>query len=96
MSIRGQMINLSLSIIIHYCLTKMFDLMFIGCHNFRLEFYCMVVTTSVQASVPSRLSYHVHYVNSDLRCHFIMDGYGIFTYLRRTISYPRNISAYEL
>ena len=46
--------------------------------------------------VPSRFSYHIHYVNLDLRCHFLIDGYVIFLSLHRTISYLRTMSAYGL
>ena len=45
---------------------------------------------------PSRFSSHIHYKNSDLRCHFIICGYGICLYLRHTLSYPRTIYAYDL
>ena len=51
-SIRARMIILPLSIVLHYFLTKTSDLTFIGCHNVRLQFCSMVVTTSVRA--PSR------------------------------------------
>ena len=36
----------------------------------------------------------IHYVNSDLCCHFLIDGYGIFPSLHCNISYTRTISAY--
>ena len=52
------------------------------------------MTTSVRA--PSNVLSHIHYINSDLRCHFLICGYGIFPSLRLTISYPRNVSAYNL
>ena len=64
----------------------------------------MVATTSMHA--PSRHAnicvcalkfwYHIHYVNSDLRRNFLIDGYGIFLSLRRIISYPQTMSAYDL
>ena len=43
------MIIIPLSIELHYCLTKNPDLTFIGCHNVRLQYCWMVVTTSVRA-----------------------------------------------
>ena len=49
MSIRDRMIIITLSIVLHYCLTKTSDLTFIRCHNVRLQSCCMVVTTSVRA-----------------------------------------------
>ena len=65
----------------------------------------MVATTSVYA--PSyhndvhvcalTVLYHIHYVNSGIRRHFLIDGYVIFSSLRHTIYYPWNmISAYDL
>ena len=49
MSIRERMIILPLYIILHYCLTKNSDLMFIRCHNILLQSCLMVLTTSVSA-----------------------------------------------
>ena len=68
--------------------------MFIVYHNVLLVSYWMDVTTSMHA--PSRFLYHIHYVNLDLRHHFLIDGYDIFLYLHRTISYPQTMSAYDL
>ena len=39
---------------------------------------------------------HIHYINSDVRRHFLIDGYGIFPPWHRTISYPWTISVYEV
>ena len=50
MSIRARMIILPLSIVLHYFLTKTSELKFIVCHNVRLQYCSMVVTTSVRAS----------------------------------------------
>ena len=88
------MIIIPLSIVLHYCFTKKFDLTFIGFHNFWLQSCWMVVMTSVRA--PSHVSSHIHYINSDLRHNFFICGYGIFPSLRSTISYPRTMSAYDL
>ena len=46
--------------------------------------------------VPSQFLYHIHYVNSYLCRHFLIDVYGIFTSLRRTISYLSNMFTYNL
>ena len=104
MSIRDRMIIIPLSIVPHYCLNKTSDLTFIGCHNVRLQYCLMVVTTAVSATswyddvraCALTFLYHMHYVNSDLRRHFIIDSYGIFPSLRRAKSYPRTMSAYNL
>ena len=64
----------------------------------------MIVTTSVRAlswndnlrACALAFLYNIHYVNSDLRRHFLIYDYGIFPSLRRTISYPRNMSVYAL
>ena len=94
------MIQYPLSIVFNYRLTKTSDLTFIGCHNIRFQSCLMVVTTSVRA--PSwhedvhTVLYHIHYVNSDLRCDFPIDGYRIFPSLRRDKSYPQTMSAYDL
>ena len=45
---------------------------------------------------PSCFSSHFYYINSDLRRHFLICGYGMFTSLRCTISYPFTMSAYKL
>ena len=92
------------SILIHYCLTETTNLTFIGCHNIWLEYFRVVVTTSVCALSCHKnghvcaitLLYRIHYVNSYLRRNFIIDGYGIFPPLRWAISYPRTMSAYNL
>ena len=52
------------------------------------------MTTYVHA--PSCVSSHIHYINSDLRLHFLICEYGIFLFLRCAIIYPRNMSAYNL
>ena len=52
------------------------------------------MNTSVRA--PSRFLYHTHYINSDLRCNFIIDRYGISPFLRLTISYTCNMYVYDL
>ena len=44
------------------------------------------MTTYVRA--PSCVSSHIHYINSDLRRHFLICGYSIFPSLRRTIFIP--------
>ena len=49
MSIRVRMIILPLYTVLHYCLTKTYDLTFIRYHNFLLQSSLMVVTTSVRA-----------------------------------------------
>ena len=64
----------------------------------------MVVTTSVRAlslhdnicTCDLTFSYHVHYIYSDLRRHFLIDGYGIFPSSSCTVSHPRTMSAYDL
>ena len=104
MSIHTRMIILSLSVVIHYCLTKTSDLTFIEFHNVRFQSCLMVVTTSVRApswhddvhACAHTVLYHIHYINSDLRCDFPIVGYGIFPPLRRAKSYPRTLSAYDL
>ena len=45
---------------------------------------------------PSQISYHIHYINSDLCCHSLIDGCGILPSLYRIISYLRTIFAYNL
>ena len=40
--------------------------------------------------------YHIHYINLDARFHFLIYEYGIFPYLRRTISYSHTISEYDV
>ena len=52
------------------------------------------MTTYVRA--PPRVSSHIHYINSDLRHHFLICGYGIFTSLRHAMSYSQTMSAYDL
>ena len=44
----------------------------------------------------SRVWSRIHYINLDLRHHFLICGYGIFPSLRHTISYPWTMSAYNL
>ena len=98
------MIILTLYIILHQWLTKNSGLVFIGCHNVQLGSCWMVVTTSVREppwddnvqSCALTFSYHIHYVNSDLRCHFLNNGYGVFPSLRCTTYYMRTMYAYNL
>ena len=45
---------------------------------------------------PSRVFFHIHYINSYLRCHFHICRYGIFPFLRCAKYYPRTMSAYDL
>ena len=98
------MIILNFSIILHYCLTKTSDLTFIGYHNFWLEYCWMVVTISVRTQAQHDhvfafaliFLYNIHYVNLDLRPHFLTDGYKVFMSLGHTISFPRNIFMYDL
>ena len=52
------------------------------------------MTTSARA--PWRFLYHTHYIFSYLNHHFLIDVYGIFLYLHRTIYYLRTMSAYKL
>ena len=40
--------------------------------------------------------YHIHCVNSDLRCHYIIDGYDVFLSLRRAKFYPWTMYTYNL
>ena len=49
MSICAQMVIISLSIALHYFLTKISDLTLIGCYHVWLESYRMVMMTSVRA-----------------------------------------------
>ena len=98
------MIILPLSVVLSYCLTKTSDLTFIGCHKVRLQSCLMVMTMSMCAPLwhdnvhvcAHTVLYHIHYVNSDLSRHFLIDVYGIFPSLRRAKSYPRTRSAYKL
>ena len=53
---------------------------------------CHGVTTSVCAL--GRFLYHIYYINSDVHRHFLIDGYGIFLSLSRTISYLQTMSMY--
>ena len=39
---------------------------------------------------------HIHYINSYVRCHFLIDSYVIFTSLCLTIPYPHTISSYNI
>ena len=104
MSIRARMLILPFSILLHYSLTKTSDLTFTGCHNVRLKSCSMVMATSVRApswhddvrACALTFLYHINCVNSDLRRHFLIDGYGIFPSLRRAKSYPRTMSVYDL
>ena len=75
-----------------WCLSYdiMSDLNLIGCSVQYPCTGCHGATTSVR--VPWRFSYHIHYINSDLRHHFLIYGYGIFTSLRPTFSYLRTMS----
>ena len=70
------------------------NLKFIGCSFQRLRMRRNRMMTSVRE--PWRFLYYIHYIVSDLRCNFLIDGYGIFPSLRCTISYMRNISADNL
>ena len=45
---------------------------------------------------PLRFLYHIHYISSDLRHHFLINIYGIFLSLHPAISYQRTISAYNI
>ena len=56
------------------------------------------MTTYVRAPsrVSSHIQKHIQYINSDLRRNFLICGYGIFPSLRRAMSYPRTMSAYDL
>ena len=64
----------------------------------------MVVKTSMRA--PSWLEnfcacavtvlHYIHYINLDLLCNFIIDGYGIFPYFCCTILYTKTMSAYTV
>ena len=64
----------------------------------------MFVTTSVHASSGHKnvracsvmLLYHVYYINPDVSCHFLIDGYVITSYLRFTISFPWTMSVYDV
>ena len=76
-----RMIVLPLSNVLHYCLTKTPDLTLIGCHNVQIQSCWMVVTASMSAHhhgtttyvcAPSRVLSHIHYINSDLRRHFLI------------------------
>ena len=98
------MIILSFSIVLRWCITKTSNLAFIGCHNVRLEYSWVVVTTFVCAQswnddVPvwalTRFS-HIYYMSSDLHRHFLIFEYVIFPSLRYTISYPWTMSTYYL
>ena len=86
-------------------LLKTSYLTFIGCYNVRIEYSWVVMTTSVRAPswhdnvrVCALTVFVLSSLNifSDLRHHFLNDGYGIFPYLFRTISYPRSMFAYKL
>ena len=98
------MIIISLYVVPHLGPTKTFDLTFIGYHNIRLESYWTVMKKSVHVlslnydvcACALTVFYYIHYINSDLRRNFIINGYGIFLYLCLTISYPRTMSAYDL
>ena len=104
MSIRARMIIPPLSIVLHYCITKISDLTFIRCNNVQLQYCLMAVITSVHApswhdnvhACALTFLYHIHYVNSDLRHNFCIDGCVVFLSLRFAKSYPRTISLYDL
>ena len=74
--------------------------MVIGSNNFLLELFRMVMVMSVHAlswydkvrTCALIFLHHIHYVNSDLRRHFFIDGYVIFPSLSCTISYPQTMS----
>ena len=88
------MIILPLSIVLNYYLTKTFDLTFIKCHNILLQSFSMVMTMLVCAT--SRVPYHIHHINSDVRRHFLICGYGVFLYLRCAMSYLKTMYTYYL
>ena len=98
------MIILPLSIVLHYCLNKTSDLTFIGFHNFWLQSNPMFVMMSIHApswyddvrACALTFLYHIHYVNSYLRCHFHICGYDIVLSLRCAKSYPWTIYLYFL
>ena len=102
MSIRTRMIIHTLSIVLHCFLTKTSNLTFIWCHNVRLQSCLMNGACTVMAwrrtyvCAPSRVSSHIHYMNSDLHGHFVICGYGIFLSLRRDMSYLWTLSTYDL
>ena len=50
--------------------------------------------TSVLA--PLRFLYHIHYINFELRRHFLINIYGVFLSLHPAISYQRTMSAYNI
>ena len=95
---------LPLSIVLHYCLTKTSDLTFIGCHNVRLQSCLMVVTTSMRAPswrddvrACAGTCFVPYLLNKfTLTLSLSYCGYGIFPSLRRAMSYPRTMSAYDL
>ena len=82
MSIRASIIILPLSIVPHCFLTKTSNLMFIVCHNIRLQSCLMVVMRSVRApsghgdvcACAHTFLYYIHYINADLCCNLIIDG----------------------
>ena len=40
--------------------------------------------------------YHIYYINPDVRHDFLIDGYGKFLSLSRTISYLRTITVHDI
>ena len=46
--------------------------------------------------LPSRVLSHIYYINSDIRRHYLIYGYGIFPSLRCAMSYPWTMSTYDL
>ena len=65
-----------------------------GCPLLRLCVHRHGMTEFVCA--PSHIFSHIHYLNSDLRCNFLICGYVIFMSLHCNISYLRNMSMYNL
>ena len=51
---------------------------------------------TMDVCAPSRVSSHIHYINSDLLFHFLICGYGIFLSLRCAMSYLRTMYTYDL
>ena len=104
MSIRARMIILPLSIVLHYCLTKTSNLTFIGFHNVLLQYCLMIVTMSMRApswhcdvracAIKRFVPYPLHKFR--LTSSFYYCGYGIIPSLRHSMSYSRNMSAYDL
>ena len=97
MNIDARMIINSLSIVIHYFLTKTPNLTFIGCHKVWLKSYRMPPSWHDDTRACA-LTIFVPYTLHEFRLtsSFLIGGYGIFLYLRCTIPYSRTMSACEL